>query len=274
MSLGNSAKFIGGVSGLYKSKIGGSSFDPDAAAYFSAVFAAGGSLTATEQSAYNTFVLSAKANGYYTKFKAIYPMIGSSATSCKFNAVDPRDLNVAYRLTFSGGITYASTGIKGGVNGYGDTHYKRIVADRNDFGISFYSRNAPSGGGFPGDIGVNSPAKYSFIILSGSPIYAINAGNNNNTGSMAAGLYSASRVLSTEQKMYANGINTDTQVTASTLTDSENIYLLALNTAGLPGNYSSKECAFATINSGLNATEHLNFYNDLQTFQTTLGRQV
>lgn len=254
---------------------GGSQYDPDAAAFFTAVAAAGGSLSLTEKTAYNDFVIASKANGYYTKFKALYPMIGGSATSCMFNAIDPQDTDGAYRITWAGGITFASTGVTGnGTTGYGNTHYVRQTADRNDFGLAFYTRTTPGGGGFPGDIGVNSPAKYAFIILGDSPIYTVNAAANNNPGSTAKGLYSISRVVSTEQKCYVNGSISDTQVTASTAVDSQPMFLLALNTGGTASNFGNKECAFAAIKSGFSDTDEANLYTDLQAFQTELSRQV
>jgi hypothetical protein len=54
-----------------------------------------------------------KRFGLWTKIKAFYPFVGGNATSHKFNLKDPRDSNDAYRLTFSGGWTHSSMGIKG-----------------------------------------------------------------------------------------------------------------------------------------------------------------
>jgi hypothetical protein len=43
---------------------------------------------------------------------------------------------------------------------------------------------------------------------------------------------------------------------------------------GTPTWYTSRECAFSTIGDGLTDTESANMYTAVQTFQTTLGRQV
>ena len=67
----------------------------------------------TQQAAINQLVLDLKDAGLWTKFYAIYPFIGGTASTHKWNLKDPRDLNAAYRLTFSGGITHSSGGIKG-----------------------------------------------------------------------------------------------------------------------------------------------------------------
>ena len=91
--------------GFYK----GLGLDSDAQAFI----AAAGISNPTEISAINTLVLDLKNNNnLWTTLKAIYPMVGGTATSCKFNLKDPRDLNAAYRLQFNGGWTFSSTGAK------------------------------------------------------------------------------------------------------------------------------------------------------------------
>ncbi len=60
----------------------GTPIDPDAAAFFARVTAAGGTLSATEQTAVNTLVVQMKADGIWTAMKAIYPMVGASAAAC------------------------------------------------------------------------------------------------------------------------------------------------------------------------------------------------
>ena len=53
-----------------------------------------------------------------------------------------------------------------------------------------------------------------------------------------------------------------------------NYYLGALNNNGVTSFYSRKECAFATIGSGLTDGEAALLYSSIQAFQTTLARQV
>jgi hypothetical protein len=51
-------------------------------------------------------------------------------------------------------------------------------------------------------------------------------------------------------------------------------YIGALNNNGTPGTYDSNEIAFYHIGDGLTDVEAANFYNAVQTYQTTLGRQI
>jgi hypothetical protein len=75
-------------------------------------FAASGLSDTTQRNAVNTLVKDLKRFGLWTKIKAFYPFVGGTADSHKWNLKDPRDSNDAYRLTFSGGWTHTSMGIK------------------------------------------------------------------------------------------------------------------------------------------------------------------
>ncbi len=95
-----------------------SSTDADAQAFITAA-----SITdPTQQSAINQLVVDLKGYSIWTKMKAIYPFCGSTASQHKWNLKDPRDLDVAFRLVFSGGWTHSSTGaLPNGTNAIADT---------------------------------------------------------------------------------------------------------------------------------------------------------
>ena len=78
-------------------------YDPDAQAFFTAESTAGVTLTTTQKTAVNNLVVNLKAANIWTKFKAIYPIVGGTATAHKFNLKNPADTNAAFRLAFTGG---------------------------------------------------------------------------------------------------------------------------------------------------------------------------
>ena len=80
--------------------------DLDALAFLTAA----GITDSTIISAINTLVVSLKNFGIWTKMRAIYPFVGGTALTHKWNLKDPRDLDIAFRLVFSGGWTHSSTG--------------------------------------------------------------------------------------------------------------------------------------------------------------------
>ncbi|MEP6927095.1 MAG: hypothetical protein ABI834_05630 [Ginsengibacter sp.] len=64
----------------------------------------------TQKVSLNNFVKQLKDFSLWTKFAAIYPMVGGTANTTRWNLKDPRNLNIAYRLTFKGTPVYAGTG--------------------------------------------------------------------------------------------------------------------------------------------------------------------
>jgi hypothetical protein len=119
--------------------------DPDAVAYLGAVSSAGGTLDATISGATNTLFVDLKSNGLYSLIDAMYPVIGGNAGSHKFNAIDPQDLDAAFRLTFTAGWTHSSTGMtsNGTVGTYAETYYDAslVVSGSDDQHISIYTTN-------------------------------------------------------------------------------------------------------------------------------------
>ena len=95
-----------------------------------------------QKTAVNNFCIQLKDSSLWTKFIAIYPMVGGSANTTKWNLKDPRDLDAAYRLTFYGSPVFAPTGILfPSVNEFADTHLAdSAIGVTTDAAISYYSR--------------------------------------------------------------------------------------------------------------------------------------
>jgi hypothetical protein len=254
--------------------------DPDAQAFINAT----GITDPTIESAINTLVIDLKVNSLYTKFKAIYPMVGGTSTTCKYNLIDPQDTNAAFRLTFSGTITFASTGItSNGTNGFANTNFvPNSHLTLNDIHLSAYVRTA----GVKSD-NVEMGIQGGNFALYIAPYY--NAGQQNfravnatQVGPIALGttipaFYQVNRISSTQSKQYRNGsvLNTD-NVNSETIS-TRDILLLAYNSGASPGNaefITDRQNSFASIGTGMSDSEASNFYTIVQNFQTTLGRQI
>jgi len=256
---------------------GGSTVDTDAQAFITAA-----SITdSTQQSAINTLVTQLKTYGIWTKLKAVYPFVGGTASQHKFNLKDPRDLDAAYRLVFNGGWTHSSTGAQpNGTTGYADTKLIPSVNYPTVSGISigFYSRTNIAQ--TSNDIGIyTSDIKalaiqtrwtdnkiYSQCYRDPNP-YSIITSNTDSSG-----LFTLSRTSTTSLKQFRNSsvIGTSTTSMGGSIPTSA----ICLSNNGTNGSYSSREQAFAFIGNGLSDAETANFYTAVQTFQTTLGRQV
>jgi len=268
--------------GLIASQI--ASFDADAVAFFGRVTTAGGSLSATEKAAVNTLVVDMKAAGIWSGMKAIYPMVGASAAACAQNLKSS-----SFTGTFSSGWTFASTGVTpNGTSAFFDT----LLAPssnltNNNTNITYYSRtnNAVL---TSCDIGVSGPAAlYLPISLMyirtntdsfTSSNYNYGAPTNMTTTNLdARGFYMGNRTSNVLTNCWKNGVkqNTNTATETQNITTLTNRYYLgACNLGGTAAQFSSRECAFSSIGDGLTDTQASNFYTAVQTFQTTLSRQV
>jgi hypothetical protein len=246
----------------------------------------GGITDATQISATNTLVNTLKTAGIWSKMKALYPFVGGTATAHKFNLVNPVDAASAYALTFNGGWTHSSTGaLPNGSNSFADSWFNpRNNATLYNQHLSYYSRTQTATatntdmGAFQNaapNVYVNSLASLRSDGISVANINANDTTRITYSETDASGLFVVSRTANNSLKYYKNAIIKGTNTTTTTLINPNfQITLGALNLDGGATQYSNKQCAFASIGDGLTDAEATTFYNAVQAFQTTLGRQV
>jgi len=244
--------------------------DADANAFLTAA----GITNPTISGAICTLVTTLKSQGIWSKLDAIYPMVGGTATTHKFNLKNPADTNAAYRLSFVGGWTHSANGaLPNGTNAYADTFW--ISTQQNSASLSFYSRSNTTGLFHEYGSGVG-PLTYLLLRFNNLIYATVNASSDNTVANTdSRGFYMISRTASNAVKVYKNA---STVITASTASSGIPLYdMIICAWRQFPGTiirYSNRQCAFATLGTGLNDTEYANLYTAIQTFQTTLGRQV
>ena len=250
--------------------------DADAQAFITA-----SGISGTEATAINTLVVNLKSANVWTKMKAVYPFVGNTASTQKWNLKDARDLNAAYRLVFSGGGTFSSNGyLPNGTNAYANTFLNTLTQIPTTGHISYYSRTQiiTTTQTDMGNINNIPPTSSNFITSTAT----INVGYYGNTLNFTTqnisdkrGYIISSKTSSTSLKLYNNGSLVSTENSSNTVSAPNlNLFIGARNNNGTAETYSVKQCAFASIGDGLTDAEALAFYNAVQTFQTTLGRQV
>jgi len=252
----------------------GSAFDPDAQLFFNAEALAGQTLTTIEKNAVNQSVLDLKANGLYTKMKFWHPFVGNTPTAHKFNLINPADSNSAYRLVFSGGWSHSSLGaLPNGVNA---------------FASSFLIPNTVFGSGYASiGVYVNQPltiagrgiGSSNMDILIGSGF--VRGGNKASASASALaqtpndGFIVNSRPSSASFFiMNRNGAFQIANVTAVSSYATTDIVLGATNSNGTIGGYSNGRIALAYCSDFLTQAQATILKSIVQTFQTSLGRQV
>lgn len=259
--------------------------DLDALAFINAA----GITDATQQNAIQQIVKDLKGYGIWTKMKAIYPFVGGTATTHKWNLKDPRDLDAAFRLVFNGGWTHSSTGAQpNGTTGYANTFLLPSTSfTNNNTHISFYSRtstlanNSVLLGTSKNPSALPLLTIYSRSLTNEYFFDAYSYVNNRitvNSSLTTQALFINTRTSSTSFKVFRNNSQFGTTNTTTSSQDittcDKSIFIGALNLDGTVGQYSTNQCAFSSIGDGLTDTEASNLYTIVQNFNTTLSRQV
>lgn len=245
--------------------MGGSPFDPAAAAFFSAA----GITDGTQQSAVNSLVLALKAGSLWTPMNVLYPMVGGTSSTNSYNLVNPA-LN---QITWSGGVTFDSNGVTGdGSSGFGDTGLDASTLSATSNALGTYQHNAISTGSF-------SASAYDGAVIFG--LAPNNAGVANFydvfvgadvTGAVAnsQGLFTVSRTASNAVAGYRNSTSIGTNNGAATM-PARTIKLLRFDNVG---SFSAYTLSLVFVSTGLTSGQISALYTIIQNYQTALGRQV
>lgn len=262
---------------MYYGLINSISIPPSSYTARTTAFATATGITdATILGALNTFDLGLISNSLDSKMKAVYPFVGGSATTHKFNFFNPSDTNGAYRLVFSGGMTHSSNGILfGGTNGWAETYIQPSTSlSLNDTHVSIYSRTANSSSIF--DISTSNASNYSpdiAINYGGTTYFQVNQAFSYSTytDGSSLGMRIMNRLSSTVEKLFKNNSLVATITKSSSALSSGNINIGRFHDNTI---FSNRQYSFVSIGNGFTDAEALIFYNLVQDMQTTLSRQV
>lgn len=245
-------------------------FDPDALLFLHTA-----SITDQPQMlAVNNLVIQLKQDSLWNKFLAIYPMVGGTAQTTKWNLKDPRDLDAAYRITWYGTPDFETSGVTcTKETDWGNTHLADSALSFNNSAISFYSGTENKTAGY--DMGCGNHAiPYNIMAIYND--YSNDVVNTwffqydttQKLPTSTVGLFINSskngRVVFYDNGVALSGLGTPTDaysnisITIGKITDDPNMGL--------------KKCQLATIGQGLTAADASGFYKIAHTFQTALGR--
>lgn len=231
-----------------------------------------------EADAVNNLVIGLKADGLWSKMKALYPFVGGTASSHKFNLKDPRHLDAAFRLVFNGGWTHSATGAKpNGTNAFAESYFTPNTEMGTNQQIAYYIGDNIAGNmidvGSAGgtDMGLwtrHASLGYVFDFPSGS-VDRVTFSNSDSRGNylvfnnstLGRGVYKGGSSIHSSSFVNKNIVD----VPLRTLHLSKSVY----------GFYSQRELRLVAFATGFNSlTEVTNFQTAIQAFNTTLNRQV
>ena len=252
--------------------------DPDVMAFMAAT----GITDPTIDRAICDLVAQLKADNLWNKLDAIYPMVGGSATTHKFNLKNPSDTDAAFRLLFSGGWTHDANGATpNGVNAWADTFWKpspRTNLSNISFGFSSQTQNQTVGQVF----GCTSGSAFANMGLGVGA--APNGGwylVGNHTGVFFSNLATTGFFLirstgTTFREVYRNGVSLSTNTTTSSATlPGVNFTFGARRFNTTMQYYCSHKMAFGFLGATqLTNADALALSSAEAAFQTALGRYI
>ena len=233
----------------------------------------------TEKNAINSLTLDLKTANIWTNMKVVYPFVGGTSTTHKWNLVNPLDTNAAFRLTFSGGWTHSSTGaLANGTNSYANTFATKTIFTNNNLGCQGAFMNAQSGTTIRHEFGIQTTG--AFFSLRSDDLAGNNTFYNGITSSKASsaimqnsGFIASSRIANNDYKTIIQDgsiiLNTTNDVTAY---HTASFYIG--NTNSLQSGYSNREFRFYFLSNPLSSAELTALRTAVVNFQTTLGRNV
>jgi hypothetical protein len=268
--------------------------DPDARLWAASVIANGGSYSGSTLNAVTRFCKAAKRNGYWSQLTRVNLMCGS-------------DLNAARTpLKVGGGATietitnivagdYVETGTTGGIKGNGtnksmSTGWNPTAqsASVSSAGLWTYVKGTETGattrvilGGFGAaatdifQIGwINSGAVEAAGVFTGASAEFVPSSSAGPNTTSKEGFLGACTNGSRSQQDYYNGAALGSPIAATGTMTNLNLAALATNNNGTIGSWSTRYLRSYAITLGLSAQNAADFYADMQSFQTALGRQV
>lgn len=255
--------------------------DPDAMAWAAAVIANGGTYSASTLAAVNTFVLSAKASGYWSKLNRINLFCGDQLAAClvplKAGGGSATETNVNF---VSGDYSEAT-----GLTGNGSTKYLRtglvpsVSLTLNDTHLAVYNRAAGAAGG-----GIHIGTRNGATLLELSAPFtdgvAYSSHYNNTTGAVSGavaanyGLIVGSRESAASHAVYKNGSSVASNATSGGALLATEIYVFASDNIGAGAGFVSHSMGAYSVGAGLTAADVTAYATHMEAFQDALGRGV
>ena len=250
---------------------GGISLDPNAVAFL----VAAGITDPTITAAVDMLVKTLKSYSLWSKVYAMYPFVGGTSTTHKFNLKDPRDLDGAYRLIFSGGVTHNANGVTGNaVNGWYNTKFGTPPMTLGVGGgiYIFNGNNTDTGWDMGNFLGApNNAINMSIRDSSTFGARGLSISTSNISNLNSEGFFGVNREPNDNTGFYSILNSTEYFTSAAYTSTPGEIYGLRLGP--FDGYYTNRNHQTSVITQGLTLTERNNLRAVLTTFNVTnLGR--
>jgi hypothetical protein len=204
-----------------------------------------------------------------------YPILGGTSASTAINAKLPGTKD----MTWSGGITFASTGVQSnGVNGYGDTNFNLNTDAGSEIGLGVYSRTDQNETSTRYDIGANDASYRSYMNIRSSANMLGTISDNlvgttfGFTNNPSDGFNLLQRLDSGSVRGYRNTTTIGTETIAVAGRPNRTAFVMANNGNGSPSPRTTREYNWFHINNVLTGAQRSTLNTIITNFNTALGR--
>jgi hypothetical protein len=235
-------------------------------------------ITGSAVGAINVLYSSLVTASLFDKMYAIYPFVGANSTAHSYNLVNTG----SYQLGFNGTWVHNSNGVtSNGTNAWATTQF--TPSSKSDWGVSssmhIYSRTDAASGCDMGSYVFGNKQSILFAKYTTGNAFVYNVSGNgssiampNSTGLFSGNIYGTP---SGSSGLYKNG----TKLVGFTGSGGDPISSVPLYLAANSSNFnpellSARNYALAAIGKGLTQTEVATLYTIVQSFETTMSRQV
>ena len=222
---------------------------------------------------------------------AVYPIIGGTAFSHKFNFMNPVDSDAAFRLSYFGGLNHSSDGIlSNGTTGYMNTFINPLLnLEPLSTNVSTYIKSSPANARSTIMLGANDNGGSKFFYLKNSSaavnstkIYlSTNSGTTQGVNMVSPPLnallgYFAGNLKSNVASLW-NGskkLSTTNAPLSSNTQPNLPIYVFAQNQLGVGAvSFDTKLINYLSIGAGLTETKAIQLSNLVYYMQGIKNRQ-
>jgi hypothetical protein len=253
--------------------------DPDAAAYFARIEAAGSTINPNNRNAVNALFLTLKAQSIWTLISELYLFAGvDNLTGCLVKAKGSGSLS---NTSFVSGDHNRTTGLLGdGSSKYLNTGFASNALSGTSNHI-FVEGSGFETSGNPCAVGVFNGDEASILALdfnNGASGRLYRSGRNSpatipriTTGLISSGSFCGTRPSSASASIYQNGspANTNTTATSPAFSDRP-MFVFAFNNIGSPSTYTAARLRAVTMGSGLSDAQVSSLHTAISTYMSSL----
>jgi hypothetical protein len=250
--------------------------DPDVQAFLAVT----GITDPTIKRALSILVADLKSNNLWSLCEVIYPIVGGTDDTHKYNLKNPQNTNAANRLSYTGGRTSDALGLQGnGTTGWADTFYS--IPRQNDLHMSVYINNNTTGKCIIGALATTtSPFTQLYPRGDGTSIASntCEADINQSASSTSAatvtnsqGMYIVTRTASNVIKTFLRGSVLINATTASTGITNRTLALMGRKTATV-AEFSAFRMAYVSFGRGLTDSQSTLYTSLINKYESNLNR--